>query len=108
MTHSQAHEAPGRVVDGALRRDWPHQIVLKANDCLGQPYRLVHEFCADLSLCPRGHSFVQDVSGWRMFCFAERTGAEKFRARLAEWFDSSRRGRGNAWLKTRPRKQKRY
>jgi len=62
----------GELSPSRVDRDWPHQIVLKANDCTGQQYNAMHDFCADLSLCPLGHSFVQDDAWMRVFCFAER------------------------------------
>jgi hypothetical protein len=58
------------------------RIVLKANVCTGQNDTAMRAFCADLSLCPRGHSYV-DIDAWmRVFCFAEKAHAEKFQARF--------------------------
>jgi hypothetical protein len=37
-------------------------------------------FCADLTLCPRGHSYVENDEWIRVFCFAEKAHAEKFQA----------------------------
>jgi hypothetical protein len=67
-------------------REWPHQVMLRADDCLGQNYNLIADFCADLSLCPRGHSIVKDDEWQRVFCFAERNHAEKL------WRDSAGSG----------------
>ena len=57
--------------------------MLPANECLGQQYNVIAEFCADLSLCPRGHSLVVSDRRQRVFCFSERPDAEKFRRGLA-------------------------
>lgn len=83
--------------------------MLPADECLGQQYSVIAEFCADLSLCPRGHSLVVSDRWQRVFCFAERADAEKFQARFGGvWFDPTRRGRGTGWMRIRPPKQKFY
>jgi hypothetical protein len=99
----------GELSPSRIDREWPHQIVLKANDCTGQQYNVIHSFCADLSLCPRGHSFVQNDEWMRVFCFAEREDAERFQAEFGgEWFDPGRRRTGPGWSKLKPPKQKYY
>jgi hypothetical protein len=47
-------------------REWPHQIMLPADECLGQQYNVIAELCADLSLCPEGtrSSYPTDGSGY--------------------------------------------
>ena len=45
-------------------------------------YKVVHAFCADLSLCPRGHAIVKDDKWHRVFCFARKEDVEKFQARF--------------------------
>jgi hypothetical protein len=67
MSRRKGELSPNRV-----DREWPHQIMLPANDVLGQNYNAVHAFCADLSLCPRGHSIVKDDKWHHVFCFAEK------------------------------------
>ena len=83
--------------------------MLPADDVGGQNYNVVHQFCADLSLCPRRHSIRRDDKWHHVFCFAVKADAEKFQAQFGgEWFDPERRGRGNSWSKIRPPKQKFY
>ena len=81
--------------------------MLPADECLGQQYNVIVEFCAKLSLCPRGHSLVVSDKWQRVFCFAEKAHAEKFQARFGgEWFDPARRARGNSWMKLKLPKQR--
>lgn len=99
----------GELSPARIDRECPHQIVLKANDCTGQRYDTIHRFCADLSLCPRGHSFVQNDEWMRVFCFAEREHAERFQAEFGgESFDPKRRRSGVGWSKLKTPKQKYY
>ncbi len=99
----------GELSPARIDREWPYQVMLPANDCIGQQNKVIHEFCADLSLCPRGHSIVKDDAWQRIFCFAEKDAVEKFMARFGgEWFDPALRGRGNSWAKLRKPKQRFY
>jgi hypothetical protein len=66
----------GELSKARIGRDWPHQIVLKANDVPARTARAMHAFCADLSLCPRGHAYV-DNDAW-MRAFFCRKGARIF------------------------------
>lgn len=68
------------------RRDvdigWPYQVALRADVTTGKAHDVVRAFCKDLSLCPRGHTFYQN-GGWvNVWCFADETHAEKFKARF--------------------------
>ena len=63
----------GELSSGRVDGDWPHQIVLKANDGTGLNYTTMHKFCEGLSLCPRGHSYVDNDEWMRVFCFAEKS-----------------------------------
>ena len=67
----------GELSPSRVDREWPHQIMLPADECLGQQYNVIAEFCADLSLCPRGHSLGVSDKWQRVFCFAEKGDAEK-------------------------------
>lgn len=52
---------------------------------------------------------MRDDQWHHVYCFAEREHAEKFQARFGgEWFDPTRRGRGNSWMKVKPPKQRYY
>jgi hypothetical protein len=58
--------------------------MLPADECLGQQYNVTAEFCAKLSLCPRGHSLVVADKWQRVFCFAKRRTLRNFRPGLGE------------------------
>lgn len=62
-----------RIDDG-----WPHQVALPASASTGKGYDVVHGFCKNLSLAPRGHSFRRDDKDWIVWCFAEGADAEAF------------------------------
>lgn len=99
----------GELSPARVDREWPHQITLRANDCTGAQYTAIAEFCAGLSLCPRGHSYVEADVWMRVFCFAEKEHAERFRERFGgEPFDPARRRKGRNWTKLRPVKANRY
>ena len=71
---------------GDIDRQWPHQVVLPAEHVRGSEYVTKHEFCRDLSQCPRGHSFFRDDQQYVVFCFGEWTHAELFRHRFGGEF----------------------
>jgi hypothetical protein len=50
----------GELSSRMMDREWPHQVPLPADEVMGDKYRVTHEFCRDLSLCPRGHSVCRD------------------------------------------------
>jgi hypothetical protein len=88
----------GELTGAVIDREWPHQVVLLADQVLGKNYTVVHDFCRDLSLCTRGHSVRREGIEYHVFCFADAAHAERFRERFgAERFDPKDRGRGNAW-----------
>jgi hypothetical protein len=78
----------GELSKGAIDRNWPHQVALPAARCGGANYVTIRLFCDDenLSLCIRGHSFRRDDVDMIVFCFAERTHAERFQERFAGEF----------------------
>ena len=45
----------GELSPDGVDRGWPHQVALVASVSEGSGYKTVHDFCADLSLCARGH-----------------------------------------------------
>jgi hypothetical protein len=103
-------EAQRRVVAVSRRSEVAHQIMLPADECLGQQYSVIAEFCADLSCpCVREATRSSYQIGGRVFCFAERADTEEFQARFGGvWFDPAHRGRGNSWMRIKPPKQKFY
>ena len=76
----------GELSKHMIDRDWPHQVALPAYRCTGGNHVTIHLFCADLSLCPRGHSFYRDRTDLNVFCFAKREHAEQFRERFGGEF----------------------
>lgn len=83
-----------------IDREWPHQVVLPASASFNGGYKAIHEFCKDLSLCPRGHSVVQDGQWFNVYCFAKADDADKFKQRFGgETFDPKQRGRGSSWAR---------
>jgi len=75
----------GELSPAAVDRGWPHQVAVPARISVGDGYKLVHDFCKELSLCSRGHSFKRDREWWNVVCFAEREHAENSDA----WADTT-------------------
>jgi hypothetical protein len=97
----------GELSPARIARDWPHQIVLRADACTGQNDTDMRAFCADLSLCPRGRSYLENDAWMRVFCFAEKADAEKFQTRFGgTWFDPARKRTGSGWAKLKEPKKK--
>jgi hypothetical protein len=65
-----------------IDRDWPHQVALPAARSTGHNDLTIRLFCADLTLCPRGHAFRGNGVDMNVFCFAERAHAVRFQARF--------------------------
>lgn len=73
---------------------WPWQVALEERFCTGHRYYTLRLFCADLSLCERGHTFHRHGSDFQVFCFAEMYDAETFAQRFGgELMHASRRPR---------------
>jgi len=96
VTYRKGELSPA-TVDGG----WPHQVALRAEQVM-RDFRVIDEFCRELSLCARGHS-VNDGKDWyKVFCFAEPEDAAAFMARFGgERFDPRQRGRGAWWAQWR-------
>jgi len=65
-----------------IDRDFPHQVVIRADHYSGSSYRTVQHFCVGLSLAPRNHSVVIDDRWHVVFCFSDKADAEKFKLRF--------------------------
>ena len=90
----------GELSPARIDRGWPHQVALRASACEGGGYKVIHDFCKDLSLCPRGHSVFHEGEWYHVHCFAEASDAEKFMRRFGgETFDPKQRGKGSNWAR---------
>lgn len=86
----------------AIDRGWPHQVALPASVSLNGGYKVIHEFCKDLSLCSRGHAVFHKGHWFNVYCFAEPADAGKFMQRFGgEPFDPTQRGKGSNWAQWR-------
>jgi hypothetical protein len=82
----------------AIDREYPHQVLLRADHYTGSAYRTVQAFCIGLSLAPRGHSIFKDDMWQHVSVFRIQLMAEQFRARFGvEVFEPMRRSRGKRW-----------
>jgi hypothetical protein len=62
----------GELSPAAVDRGWPHQVALPASACEGCGYKIIHDFCKELSLCPRGHSVFRDAQWFTIYCSPPR------------------------------------
>lgn len=72
----------GELSKAAIDRGWPHQVAMEERFCTGHNYCKLRYFCAELSLCQRGHTFYRDGTFFNVFCFAVATHALAFQARF--------------------------
>lgn len=87
----------GEMTKATIDREWPHQVALPEHRCTGHNYKTLRYFCngEGLSLCGRGHSFKRDREWFQVFCFADRSHAEKFQTRFGgEFIDPKNRPPG--------------
>lgn len=90
----------GELSPAAIDREWPHQVALPACASRKDGYKTIHEFCAKLSLCPRGHAVFHDGRWYNVYCFADAADADAFMRRFGgERFDPKQRGKGSNWAK---------
>jgi hypothetical protein len=43
----------GELTGSGIDKEWPYQVALPADRVIGENFRVAHEFCRGLSLCPR-------------------------------------------------------
>ena len=72
----------GELSQRTIDREWPYQVAIPAETCRGDGYVTTHYFCEGLSLCPRHGYFRRDDRDYVVFCFADASHAELFRARF--------------------------
>jgi hypothetical protein len=93
----------GELSPAGIDSGWPYQVVLPARFCERGGYKEIHEFCADPTLCSRGHSLYHDGQWFHVYCFSA-TDAQKFLERFGgEKFDPAERGSGAGWPSWRKR-----
>lgn len=76
----------GELTSSKIDASWPYQIALPEMVTVGRNHGAVRDFCEDLSLAPRGHTFRRDDQWINVWCFALREDAEKFQARFSGAF----------------------
>jgi hypothetical protein len=67
---------------GAIDRDYPYQVELRADLTTGKKYNAALAFCRDLSLAPRGHHRRKNDIDYNVWCFADQAHADIFQARF--------------------------
>lgn len=84
----------GEITSKQIDRWWPHHVALLADITVGKAHDVAREFCKDLSLAPRGHTFRQNDQWINVWCFSTQQDAEKFQARFGgEFLDPKDRPR---------------
>ena len=85
----------GELTAARINRDWPHQVALPAHAVNGDGLPEILAFSADLTMCPRWHSFRRDDADYVVFCFAHEPHAvafcEHFKGECIEQKDQPRR-----------------
>ena len=71
----------GELTRAGIDRGWPHQVALSA-ELTRRDFKLIQDFCRDLSLCPRGHSVFHEGEWWNVYCFAVEDHAANFTGRF--------------------------
>lgn len=72
----------GEITKGAIDRDYPHQVELRADLTTGKNYDIALAFCRDLTLASRGHSRRKENTDYNVWCFADPAHADAFQARF--------------------------
>lgn len=80
----------GELSKTMIDHGWPYQVALPERLSCREHWKPQHEFCAELSLCPRGHAFTRNSEWWNVRCFAEREHAEKFQRQFGGEFHDAR------------------
>ena len=96
----------GRMTANVRDMKYPHQISLPTSVCGGDDYHRIRLFADTLSVAASDHSYCHEDKWYRVYCFAGKADAEKFREKFGgEWFDPARRGRGKRWAQREPKKR---
>jgi hypothetical protein len=98
MSRNHMNRRKGELTGARIDREWPYQVALPAEQVAGKNYVVAHDFCRDLSLCPRGHAGRREGIEYHGFCFANPAHADLFRDKfMGERFDPKDRGQGANW-----------
>lgn len=90
----------GELSAAMIDRCWPHQVAPPASVGEHGGYKAIHDFCKNLSICPRSHSVFHGSEWFNVYCFAEPADAETFMQRFGgERFDPKQRGKGSSWAR---------
>ena len=71
----------GEMSKGAVDRDYPHQVELRADLTTGKNCDAALAFCRGLTLAPRGRSRRKENTDYNVWCFADPAHADAFQAR---------------------------
>ena len=87
----------GELSPSGIDRGWPHQVAVRDDD--GQHLGHLPASGPLSSLCERGHTVSDGKHRYRIYCFSDRTQAERFRDLLGgEDYDPRDRSRG-MWVR---------
>ena len=90
----------GELSPAGVDRGWPHQVAMRQSLATGKNFNIIHAFCKDLSICPRGHFVFYENEFWQVFCFEKLEDADKLIQRFGgERFDPKQRGKGADWAR---------
>lgn len=89
----------GELSPYAIDQGWPYQVAVRTDD--GQYLGHIPSSGPMSSLCERGHEVTDGRYRYRVYCFSDRSQADRFRDLLSgEDFDPRDRSRGT-WLRGR-------
>ena len=96
------------ISNAAINKGFPHQLAVKALEAPEQYERHVHLMMVideqDWQVAPRCFSVVYEGDWWNVYCFADKSHAEMFKALFGGvWTQSSERGSGSNWARWTPR-----
>lgn len=92
----------GELSPAVVDIQWPFQVAIRAS--VAKELGYIPSSGPHSSLCVRGHSVFDGVNGFRVYCFADRDQAARFRDFVGgEDFDPRERS-GGRWLRGRAAK----
>lgn len=92
----------GELSPAGVDRNWPYQVAVRAS--VARELGYIASSGPHSSLCLRGHSVFDGTEGYRIFCFADRDQAIRFRDFVGgEDFDPRERS-GTKWVRGKAEK----